>query len=195
MITNTNSRATLLLALAPATLFALLLYALFNAALPWTFSWPWIPSLGIAFSVQVDGLAAQFLLLITGVDTLVFAYGAGYLANDPKRIRVFALLLLFMLAIIGAVISDHLIVLFVFWELTSVLSFLLVGTQHEQESSRKSAQQALLVTGLGGLFLPAGFILLGQIGGSFSIWTHMVKELPDGKNTLAAGAHRSLAAR
>ncbi|MBI3772725.1 MAG: DUF4040 domain-containing protein [Gammaproteobacteria bacterium] len=170
LIVSTKSPATLLpLALVPATLFALLLYALFSVALPWTFSWPWIPSLGIELTVQVDGLAAQFLLLITGVGTLVFVYGAGYLADDPKRVRVFVLLLLFMAAMIGAVISDHLIVLFVFWELTSVLSFLLVGTHHEEESSRKSAQQALLITGLGGLFLLAGFILLSEIGGTYSI--------------------------
>jgi hypothetical protein len=76
-IPNTNSSAMLLLALAPAILFALLLYALFNIGLPWTFAWPWIPSLGIAFSVRVYGLAAQFLLLITGVGTLVFIYGRG----------------------------------------------------------------------------------------------------------------------
>jgi multicomponent Na+:H+ antiporter subunit A len=118
---------------------------------------------------HVDGLAAQFLLLITGIGTLVFVYGAGYLGDDPRRTRVFVLLQLFMLAMIGAVASDNLIVLFVFWELTSVLSFLLVGFNHEQVAARKSAQQALLVTGLGGLFLLAGFILLGEIGGSYSI--------------------------
>jgi NADH:ubiquinone oxidoreductase subunit 5 (subunit L)/multisubunit Na+/H+ antiporter MnhA subunit len=108
-------------------------------------------------------------LLITGIGTLVAVYGAGYLAGDGRRWRVFTLLLLFMLAMIGAVSSDHLLLLFVFWELTSVLSFLLVGFGHARESSRKAAQQALLITGTGGLFLLAGIILLAEIGGSYSL--------------------------
>lgn len=164
-----STATSLPLALIPATLFALLVYWLVTVPLPWTLAWPWIPSLDIRFALHVDGLSAQFLLLITGIGTLVFVYAAGYLADEPKRWRVFVLLVLFMLAMIGAVVSDHLILLFVFWELTSVLSFLLVGFNHEQESSRKSAQQALLITALGGLALLAGIILLGEIGGTYSL--------------------------
>jgi multicomponent Na+:H+ antiporter subunit A len=168
--TRRSSTAALLpFALIPATLCALLLYGLAVHPLPWSAEWSWVPALGVALALHVDGLAAQFLLLITGIGTLVFVYGAGYLAGDPKGVRVFVLLLLFMLAMTGAVLSDNLIVLFVFWELTSVLSFLLVGFYHEQESSRRSAQQALLITGVGGLCLLAGFILLGEIGGSYSM--------------------------
>ena len=157
------------LALIPATLFGFLLYTLFTIPLPWKFTLSWIPSLDIELAVYIDGLAAQFLLLITGIGTMVFLYGYGYLADSPKRLRVFVLLVLFMLAMIGAAISDNLLVLFMFWEMTSVLSFLLVGFNHEQTASRSSAQQALLVTGVGGLFLLAGFILLGLINGSYSI--------------------------
>jgi multicomponent Na+:H+ antiporter subunit A len=168
--TDTTAPGALLpFALIPATLFAALAYALAIGPLPWTFAASWVPALQLDFAVHVDGLAAQFLLLITGIGTLVFVYGAGYLAGEVKARRVFVLLLLFMTAMIGAVISDNLIALFVFWELTSVLSFLLVGYHHEQEAARKSAQQALLVTGVGGLFLLAGLILLGEIAGTSSI--------------------------
>jgi multicomponent Na+:H+ antiporter subunit A len=147
------------------------LYALATTPLPWRFDQIWVSSLDVELNIYIDGLSAQFLMLITGIGTLVFVYGTGYLAGDPRRRRVFVLLTLFMLAMIGAVVSDHLLVLFVFWELTSVLSFLLVGFDHEQMTSRKSAQQAMLVTGSGGLCLLAGIILLGQIAGSYSIQT------------------------
>jgi len=164
-----QSRGLLLSALIPAVLFCGLFYALFHQPFPWAWECTWVPSLDIDLALRVDGLSAQFLLLITGIGTLVFIYGAGYLAGHPKRKRVYVLLLLFMLAMIGAVVSDNLFLLFIFWELTSVLSFLLVGFDHEQESSRKSAQQAILVTGAGGLFLLAGIILLGQAAETYSI--------------------------
>lgn len=159
----------LLLALLPASVFSGLILALVAQPLPWSVQWSWIPSLDIDFAIYVDGLAAQFLLLITGIGTLVFVYGAGYLAGDARRWRVFMLLGIFMLAMIGAVVSDHLITLFLFWELTSVLSFLLVGFDHTVEANRKSAKQAMMVTGLGGLALLAGIILLAQLAGSWSI--------------------------
>lgn len=161
----------LLPALIPAALLTLLLAALAIEPLPWRLSWTWIPSLGVDLSLYVDGLSAQFLLLIVGIGTMVFVYGSAYLAENSRRNRVFGLLVLFMAAMIGAVVSDHLLVLFVFWELTSLLSFLLIGIDHEQEEGRRSALQALLVTGSGGLCLLAGIILLGQIGGSYSLQT------------------------
>lgn len=170
-----RSLAALLPALIPAAALLLLLAALYAVPLPWRLTWPWIPSLALDLTLYVDGLSAQFLLLITGIGTAVFVYTAGYLAGNPKRNHVIGLLLLFMSAMIGAVVSDHLLVLFVFWELTGVLSFLLVGVDHELQSCRKSAQQVLLVTGSGGLFLLAGIILLGQIGGSYSLQTLIVQ--------------------
>ena len=159
------------LALLPGALFALLLFGLLTTPLPWHYQWTWIAALDIRPALRIDGLAAQFLLLITGIGTLVFVYAAGYLADDHRRWRVFTLLTLFMLAMIGAVSSDHLILLFVFWELTSVLSFLLVGFDHESEASRRSAKQAMLVTGSGGLALLAGIILLADLAGSYSLQT------------------------
>ncbi len=156
-------------AVLPLALFAALSLLLAQRPLPWTVSWPWVPSLGVELAFRVDGLSAQMLLLICGVGSLVFVYAAGYLAGAPRAGRVLLLLSFFLLAMVGAVSADNLLLLFVFWELTSILSFLLVGTGHEDEGNRKSAQQALLVTGGGGLFLLAGFLLLGQIAGTYSV--------------------------
>jgi multicomponent Na+:H+ antiporter subunit A len=157
------------LALAPLTLFVLAMRALVADALPIEVAWSWIPSLGTDLSFRIDGLSLQFIALITGVGTMVFVYAAGYMAGDPRRRRLFGLLVAFMVAMLGCVTSSNLLVLFVFWELTSVTSFMLVGTKHEYEASRKSAQQALMITGAGGLVLLVGVILLGEIAGTYSI--------------------------
>jgi len=158
------------LALLPAALFVLSL-ALYLAEGPpqWIAHIPWAESLGVDLALHIDGLALQFILLITGVGSFVFVYAAGYMAGDSGRARLYVLLLLFMFAMLGCVTADNLIALFVFWELTSLTSFLLVGFKHEDEGSRKSAQQALFITGGGGLVLLAGLILLGEIGESYSI--------------------------
>jgi len=132
---------------------------------------PWSASLGVDLTLHFDGLALLFILLICGIGTLVFVYAGAYMAGDPGRVRLFVLLLAFMLSMLGAVTADNLIALFVFWELTSLTSFLLVGFKHEDDTSRRSAQQALFITGGGGLVLLAGLILLGEIGGSYSLMT------------------------
>ncbi len=146
----------------------LMLYGQFGP-LPLVARWQWAPDLGIMVSIRVDGLSALMLLLITGVGSAVFVYAGAYLAGHPQQIRLYLLLALFLMAMVGCVVSDHLILLFVFWELTSLTSFLLVGFHHESAASRKSAQQALLVTGSGGLCLLVGFLLLGQEFGTFEI--------------------------
>lgn len=156
-------------ALVPAAAFAALVFGLLTRPLPWTWTVPWVPGAGVQLSLRVDGLSALMLLLVTGVGVAVFVYAAGYLAHDRRRVRVLALLTAFLLAMIGAVTADDAVLLFLFWEATSVLSFLLVGTDHEDEAARKSAQQALLVTGGGGLFLLAGLLLLGQLAGTYSL--------------------------
>ncbi len=157
------------LALVPLALFGLLVWGLTRFALPWHFDAAWVPSLSLSLAFRIDGLSAQMLALITGIGTWVFVYASGYLDHEPRRGRLFGVLLLFMLAMIGAVSADNVILLFLFWELTSLTSFLLVGFKHHQAGSRRSAQQAFLVTGTGGLFLLAGVILLGQLAGTFSI--------------------------
>ncbi len=172
-----RSSRLIVLALLPLALFALSAWLLARGALPWEASWPWVPSLGIDFALRIDGLSLLFLLLISGVGALVFVYAAGYMAGDPRRVRLFILLSLFMLAMVGAVTTDSLLVLFVFWEATSVTSFLLVGYKHEHEDTRRSAQQALMVTAAGGLALLAGIILLSTMTGSWSI-QEVIRQAP-----------------
>lgn len=130
---------------------------------------PWIPSLGISAAFKVDGLSLLFALLITGIGTLVFLYASAYLKGEERLPRFYASLTLFMGAMIGAVLADDLVLLVVFWELTSLTSFLLIGTTPEKAQSRRSAQQGLLITVAGGLALLAAVILLGTIAGTYSI--------------------------
>ncbi|NJM33546.1 MAG: hypothetical protein HC850_01300 [Rhodomicrobium sp.] len=129
----------------------------------------WIPSLGIALSILIDGLSFTFALLISGIGTIISIYSARYLADHPHRDRFFLFLMLFSVAMLGLVLSGNLITLFVFWELTTVASYLLVGFKHTSPEARRAALQALLVTAGGGLALLAGFILLGSAAGSFEL--------------------------
>lgn len=134
-----------------------------------TFSLQWIPSLGLTLSFRLDGLSLLFALLVLGVGALVLIYAGGYLAGHPRQGRFFGFLLLFMASMLGLVLADNLLLLFVFWEMTSISSYLLIGFYHDKDASRSSALQALLVTGLGGLALLAGIILVGIAGGSYDI--------------------------
>ncbi len=127
------------------------------------------PALGIGGGLALDGLSLIFVLLITGIGALVMLYAHGYLAGDPRLVRLVAILLLFMTAMIGAVTADDIILLFVFWELTSLTSFFLVGYDHEKAKARKAALQALLVTGGGGLALLGGLILVAIAAGTTSL--------------------------
>ncbi len=157
------------LALLPLAAFGLLTWGLVQHPLPWRLDLPWVPGLGIDLTFRVDAFSAQMLALITGVGTLVFVYASGYLAHEPKAGRLLGVLLLFMLAMIGAVSADNLILLFLFWELTSLISFLLVGFKHEDAQARASARQALLITMGGGLGLLGGLILLAQMSGAWTL--------------------------
>jgi len=163
--------------LLPAAALGAVLWLLASFALPLDVRLPWIPALGVGFDLHIDGLAVLMLLMITGIGVAVFAYAGGYLDGHPQQRRLYVLLTLFMLAMIGSVTADHLIVLFLFWEATGLASFLLVGFDHTKADSRKSAQQALMVTGSGGLAMLAGFILLWQIMGTASI-SEIVTLLP-----------------
>ncbi len=134
-----------------------------------TQSFPWLPALGVELSFYLDGLSLLFALLISFIGVFIVVYAGGYLRDDPNLGRFYLALLAFMAAMLGLVLSDNLITLFVFWELTSLTSFFLVGYKHQYEESRKSALQALLVTGLGGLAMLAGFLLLGSVAGTYTI--------------------------
>ena len=132
-------------------------------------SWEWVPALGIELAFRIDGLSLTFGLLITGIGALVTLYSQSYLDGDPQYRRFALYLTSFMLAMLGLVLADDVISLFVFWELTSVTSYLLIGYKHGDPASRRAALQALLVTGMGGLALLAGLLLLGQVAGTYSI--------------------------
>ena len=167
-----------LFALVPLVLFAFAAQGTLSGRLPLAARVDWIPSLGISLGFHADALSMLMVLLITGIGSLVFVYAAGYMAGVPRRGRMFGLLLAFMVAMIGCVTADNLIVLFLFWEATSVLSFLLVGFNHEVSASRKSAQQALMITGTGGLAMLAGFTMLGEAAGTYTV-SEIVDSLPN----------------
>lgn len=159
------------LAALPAGLFVFFLLKLrdVNAGGPVLESTPWIPSLGIDLAFRFDGLSIVYLLLISGIGALISIYAGGYLHGHPMRGRFFAYLYFFMGAMLGVVSSDNLLSLFVFWELTSLSSYLLIGFNHEDKTSRSSALQALLVTFAGGQALLLGILIAGFAGGTFSI--------------------------
>lgn len=138
-----------------------------SAGTPWTYNAQWVPQLGVELAFRVDGLAMLFGVLISGIGVLVMTYSFGYFKNHKSHARLQWLLLAFMLAMLGVVSADNIIVLFVFWELTTITSFLLVGFDHENAKARRSALQALLVTGGGGLALLVGLLMLAQASGSY----------------------------
>ncbi len=129
----------------------------------------WVPSLGINLDFKLDGLSLLFALLITGIGSCIFFYANAYLKGHRYIDRFFGYLCLFMSAMLGLVLSDNMLLLFIFWELTSISSFFLIGFNNDKNDSRKSALTALSITGLGGFFLLAGFILLGNIAGTYHI--------------------------
>jgi len=129
----------------------------------------WVPSLGVNLSFRLDGLSAVFALLISAIGAFVALYSSAYLAGHHHLGRFYLYLFAFMGAMLGLVLSDNLVTLFVFWELTTITSYLLVGFNHELASARRAALQALLVTGAGGLALMAGIVLIGIAAGTFEI--------------------------
>ncbi|MGE5571040.1 MAG: putative monovalent cation/H+ antiporter subunit A [Rhodospirillales bacterium] len=129
----------------------------------------WAPGMGIALDFRLDGLSLLFALLITVIGAAVLVYSGKYLRNRARLGRFYGLLLFFMASMLGVVLAGNLLLLYVFWELTSISSYLLIGFENERAAARSAALQALLVAVLGGLCLLAGIVLLGNIGGSFDI--------------------------
>jgi multicomponent Na+:H+ antiporter subunit A len=134
-----------------------------------TFSYPWMDIFDVGLHFRTDGLSYLFSFLILGIGGLIVLYAWAYMKTYEHKERMMLILVVFMASMLGMVNADDMILLFVFWELTSVTSFLLVGFNHTDEKSRKAAQQALLITVFGGLALMAGFILLAIAGGSYRI--------------------------
>ena len=133
------------------------------------FAWDWLPTLGVELAFRIDALSLLFALLITGIGAVILSYTADYFQTDPRRDRLQILLSLFALSMLGLVLSDDAISLFLFWEGTTLTSFLLVGFDHHKTVARRNAVQALIITGFGGLALLVGLIVMHQVSGSWRI--------------------------
>ncbi|MCB0063847.1 MAG: DUF4040 domain-containing protein [Caldilineaceae bacterium] len=131
----------------------------------------WSPALGLALSFRLDGLSLFFGLIITGIGTAIALYTAYYLEHNQRQGYFYSLLFLFMASMVGLVWADNLLTLFVFWEGTSITSFLLISFNHEEPEAETGARTAFIVTGLGALAMLAGLILLAQTAGSYTIST------------------------
>lgn len=149
--------------------------------------WTWMPLLGLDLALRLDGLTLLFALLILGIGSLIITYAGYYLASDEKDGRFFSFMMLFMTAMLGIVMADNLLLMWLFWELTSVASFLLIGFWGHLSDARRGARMALTVTGAGGLALLAGILLIGNEVGSFA----MADVLAAGEQ-LRASAHYPL---
>ncbi|WP_117190550.1 putative monovalent cation/H+ antiporter subunit A [Rhizobium terrae] len=152
-----------------------------------TGGYAWAPSFNLSFSWFLDGLSLSFALLITGMGALIVVYSGSYMKGHPGQGRFLAFILLFMGAMLGLVVSDSFLMLFVYWELTSITSFLLIGFDHEREAARRAALQALVVTGAGGLALLAGLIFIWNITGvtQLSLLVHLEGSLRESPFYLA----------
>ncbi|MDP2987569.1 proton-conducting transporter membrane subunit, partial [Hydrogenophaga sp.] len=134
-------------------------------------SWQWVPEIGLNLVFKLDGLSMMFAGLILFIGLLIVIYAHFYLSPKDSVAKFYSEMMLFMAAMLGVVLSDNLLLLVVFWELTSLSSFLLVGFWSHRADARAGARQALAVTGGGGLAMLGGFVLLGQIAGTYEIST------------------------
>ncbi|HQR95434.1 MAG TPA: proton-conducting transporter membrane subunit, partial [Thiotrichales bacterium] len=132
-------------------------------------SWAWMPSIGLWFAFRLDGLALLFALLILVIGLLVILYARYYLSAKDSMGRFFAYLLMFMGSMLGIVLSENLLQLIVFWELTSLTSFLLISYWQHRKDAREGARMALAITGAGGLAMLGGVLLLGHVVGSYQL--------------------------
>ena len=159
--------AAWVLALVPAVMFAHFAGFLGEIAAGEvvTGGYQWVPAFNVNFSWYLDGLSLTFALLICGIGALIVLYSGGYLKGHEHLGRFFSFILMFMGSMLGLVVADNFLMFFVYWELTSITSFLLIGFDHKREAARRAALQALVVTGGGGLFLLAGLLMIWNITG------------------------------
>ncbi|AFJ02268.1 Na(+) H(+) antiporter subunit A, Na(+) H(+) antiporter subunit B [Methylophaga frappieri] len=132
-------------------------------------SWSWLPAIGLSFSFRLDGLAMLFSLLILLIGLLIIFYARYYLTAKDSTSRFYAYLLMFMGSMLGIVLSENILLLVVFWELTSLTSFLLISFWQYRQDARQGARMALTITGAGGLALLAAMLLIGHIAGSYQL--------------------------
>ncbi len=165
--------ATLIAALFTATALALILQHLpaIMAGQTLTTQINWLPALGLNANFRLDGLALLFALLILGIGLLIQAYACFYLDASEPYARFLTYLMLFQGAMLGIVLSDNILLLLVFWEMTSLSSFLLIGFWNHSPQARQGARMALATTGAGGLAMIAGLMILGHIVGSYGLST------------------------
>lgn len=149
----------------------------------WRHSIAWAPTLGLSWDVWMPPVGMLLALLVTGIGTLVVLYAAAYLKGSDRIGRFLGFLFLFAGAMLGISVTENLLVLFIFWELTSITSYLLIGHFHEKPESRKSALDALLVTAGGGVAFLAGVILMGEVAG-----TYVLGELIESRELIQAHA-------
>ncbi|WP_404339148.1 monovalent cation/H+ antiporter subunit A [Pseudoalteromonas mariniglutinosa] len=167
----TRNQCASLTMLAP---FAALLLALYLSPAVFAgevirYTSEWIPLLGMEISLRLDGLTLLFLYMILGIGLLVVFYARYYLSDNDSMAKLYCYLMLFMTAMIGIVMSNNVIQLWLFWELTSISSFLLISYWWHKSDARKGARMALAITGAGGLALLAGLLLIGDIVGSYNL--------------------------
>lgn len=136
---------------------------------PVTVFYNWVPSIGVNFSLYLDGLSLLFGLLITGIGFAVIVYSIYYLSTKENLTNFYVFILLFMGAMLGVVMSNNLILMYIFWELTSFSSFLLIGFWYHKERSRYGAQKSMLITVIGGFAMLAGIIMLWVLTGTFEV--------------------------
>ncbi|MBB5220984.1 multicomponent Na+:H+ antiporter subunit A [Amaricoccus macauensis] len=134
-----------------------------------TLALPWVPALGVEAAFRLDGLGLAFALLVTGIGALILLYAASYFRTDRRLGSLLLTLSAFEIAMLGVVTADDLVTLFVFWEATTITSWLLVGFDHERGAARAAALQALVITAAGGLALLAGLLLMGMTAGSWRL--------------------------
>lgn len=164
--------ASWLLAILPAVAFGLLLSRVpaINAGDILTWRIEWLPALGLSLGFYVDGLAMLFALLVTFIGVIVVVYTGQYFKGDQSAWRFLAYLLLFMGSMLGLVLAGDVITLFIFWEATSIVSYLLVAYKTKDEAARRGAFRALFITGGGGIALLAGLLMVGTVAGDTE-WT------------------------
>ena len=140
----------------------------------------WLPALGMNLDLRLDGFSALMVVLVAGIGVAVYAYALSYFPATRGGLgRLVALLTLFSGSMLGLVVADNLIVLYGFWELTTITSFLLIGNEHRNGRARAAALQALLVTSLGALAMLAGFIVIGKAAGTYRL-SAIVERPPSG---------------
>lgn len=175
-----GTRGFYVLALMPLGALIWLLLNWPPADQPMTQTVSWVPSLQMDIVLRMDTLSAILSVLILGVGALVLVYCANYFDKMRRRVEVFGgELVAFAAAMFGLVVSDNMLVLYVFWEATTVLSFMLVGYYAVRATSRRAATQALLVTTFGGLAMLVGIIMLGERTGSYLL-SDLIADPPGG---------------